>query len=161
MLTLYTVEAENALEHYQHHAIHVLGWEVRLDRSSPPATAYPPSSRLNFAKWEANASSLRSHFRALCSKIVDIYFRKFISTPTCTSDGSLRPFAVKGSNPDALTGSGFIEFRDLETAAEALTGFEALGLSLAYARPRDRSRSGRALRGDAVTGSGFGLKKGS
>src|SRR5882757_9110434 len=90
MLTLYTVEAENALEHYQHHAIHVLGWEVRLDRSSPPATAYPPSPRPYFAKWEANASSLRSHFRALCSKI---------GTSTSVSSSPLPPYTALSGWP--------------------------------------------------------------
>jgi len=78
-----TAEAEKVLEHYRHNVIRVSGWEVRLDRSSPAETAYSPSPRLYFTKWEGDASSLRSHFRALRSKIVDIYFGKFNFIPAC------------------------------------------------------------------------------
>lgn len=49
-----------------------------MDRASPPGNAYPPSSRLYFTKWEGDASSLRSHFRALRSKIVDVSICTFI-----------------------------------------------------------------------------------
>jgi len=82
-----TAEAEKVLKHYQHHAIHVLDREVRLDRASPPETTHPPSPRLYFTEWEGSASSLRTHFRALHSKIVDIYFCKPDSAPACLSSG--------------------------------------------------------------------------
>ncbi|KAF9645184.1 RNA-binding domain-containing protein [Thelephora ganbajun] len=136
-----TAEAESVLKHYRHHPIHVLNQEVRLDRSSPAEMAYPPSPRVYFTNWEGNASSLRSHFRALRSKIVDICF-------------------FKSPDPDTLTGSGFVEFRDLETATEALTRFNTPELALAYARSRDRSKPRSATRWEdkKTTGSSFGLK---
>ena len=74
-----TAEAEEALKRYQHNPVHILGQEVRLDRSTPAEKAYPPSPRLYFTKWEGNASSLRSYFRALRSKIVDIHVCTLIS----------------------------------------------------------------------------------
>jgi len=71
-----TAEAEMVLKHYQQHAIHVLDQEVRLDRSTVAETAYPPSPRLYFTGWEGDKSSLYTHFRALRSKIVDVYICK-------------------------------------------------------------------------------------
>ena len=74
-------EAESVLKHYQRHAVHVLGQEVRLDRSKPAETAYPPSPRLYFTGWEGDVSSLQTHFRALSSKIVDLFICESTFTP--------------------------------------------------------------------------------
>jgi hypothetical protein len=43
--------------------------------------------------------------------------------------------AVKSPDPNILTGSGFVEFRDLETATEALARVKTPELALAYTRP--------------------------
>jgi len=50
-----------------------------MDRSSPAETAYPPSQNLYFTGWEGDVSSLKTHFRALRSKIVDVHICKFTS----------------------------------------------------------------------------------
>jgi len=110
-----------------------------MDRSSPPKTAYPPSPRLYFTKWEGDASSLRSHFRALRSKVVDVYI-------------------FNNSDPNVLTQSGFIEFRDVEAANEALVRFNTPELALAYASSRGRSRSRPTSREDEKP-TKFGLRK--
>ena len=94
-----TAEAEKVLKHYQHHAIHVLGQEVRLDRSTVAETAYPPSPRLYFTGWEGNASSLQNHFGALRSKIVDVHMCKptFTLAPNVVADISSKsqaPMAI-------------------------------------------------------------------
>jgi hypothetical protein len=69
-------EAERVLEHYRHNPIHILDREVRLDRAQSRESGHPPSPRLHFAGWEGDSSSLRAHFRALGSKIVDFYCSK-------------------------------------------------------------------------------------
>lgn len=136
-----TDEAEKVLEYYLHHPICVLDQEVRMDRASPTASAHPPSTRLYYSGWEGNLASLRAHFRALGSKIVDIFPHRL--------------------DLDARTISGFIEFRDLDTAKEAIARFNSPGLSLKYSRPRDRqnARSGLRQRGTERRGSQFGFVK--
>ena len=56
-----------------------------MDRSAPRNMGgfYSPSPWLYFTNWEGDESSLRSHFGALRSKILDIYCCKSISIPSC------------------------------------------------------------------------------
>jgi len=125
-----------------------------MDRASPPETAYSPSRRLYFSKWEGDTSSLLSHFRALRSKIVDVQTCKSIwfSLVLPAVDNS---FPVKNSDPNVLTESGFIEFCDLEAASEALMRFNTPGLVLAYAKSRSTPRKHRL-----PTGFGLGPTRG-
>lgn len=53
---------------------------------------------------------------------------------------------VKNPDPNAPTRPGFIKFRDVETATEALTGFNTPELNLSYARPRNRYRASQNSR---------------
>jgi len=115
-----TEEAEKVLEHHQRDPIHVFNWKTVLDRSSPPG--FPPSPRLYFTGWEGGESSLRSHFRALSSQIVDIIF-------------------LPRRDPNSPGLSGFVIFRDTANAKEALARFKGPELELAFSRPENRSRS--------------------
>lgn len=131
-----------------------------MDRASSTTSAHPPSPRLFFAKWEGNASSLRAHFRALGSKIVDLFRESVSLLPVCIIL-ELWLFTARDSGPDARTLSGFIEFRDLDTAKEALARFNGPGLSLAYSRPRDdqKAKSGSKRKGSDWRDPVFGLVK--
>lgn len=153
-----TAEAEKVLKHYHHHAIHILGQEIRIDRSTPPEAAFPPSPRLYFTGWEGDAPSLRAHFRALRSKIVDFYICKSISLSPVHPVVDNHPPTVRDSDPNGTTASGFVEFCDLETAKEVLARFNTPDLVLAYSRHRPRPRPAtRELK--TWAGPSFGLKK--
>jgi len=75
-----------------------------MDRASPPKVVRQASLRLDFAKWEENGASLRSHFGALRSKIVRIHFGKSISLfPSLVFDNSPQPKTpIQASRPDLV-----------------------------------------------------------
>lgn len=68
---------------------------------------------------------------------------------------------VENHDPNVVTRTGFVEFCDLETAAEALARFNSPELLLAYSRPRDPSEQGLTtkVRSRKFEGSKYGLKK--
>jgi hypothetical protein len=153
-------EAEKVLKHYGHHSIHILNQKVRLDRASPPAKAYPPSLQLHFTGWEGDESSLRSHFRALGSKIVNVLLCRSTSVAVRPSSG-LQTYTVESHDPNVTTRSGFVKFCDMGTAAEALARFDSPELVLNYARPVGGPKPSpeNPVRRRRLAGYGYGLKR--
>jgi len=134
-------EAERVYEHTRTNPLVIQEREARVDRASPPTGVNPTSTRLYFKGFVGDAGELREALGEFGEQAIDLHLLK-------------DPSGV-------LTGAGFLEFRTVQLATEAIKVFNGTALTprsnfeITYAkarRERPQSSEGGERRG------GFGLR---
>jgi RNA recognition motif-containing protein len=145
--------------------------EARVDRASPPTGVNPPSSRLYFNGFVGDIEELREALGEFGEQAIDLFLRESFSL-----DYTPFTYASLVKDPSGVqTGAGFLEFRTIQLATEAIKALNGTALTprsnfeITYARARKErpSRDGGERRGsfgfrgrDSEEG-GYGNRSGS